>query len=137
MHAKPDLEPEKRRRRRRRRSKTPALTPLQLDVILRHERAQIAVRHAIDGIVHDAIRGMGIAISKEAALARLLEEFASPGRAMQRIVATHVPSEHAQLRETARVDAGGVDGHVDGLTVVAVCVAGVGAVEEEFAGGVV
>ena len=41
------------------------------------------------------------------------------------------------MGQTARVDAGGVDGDVDGLAVVAVGVAGVGAVEEELAGGVI
>ena len=56
---------------------------------------------------------------------------------MQRIVAAHVPREDPELRQTARVDACGIDRHVDGLAVVAVGVAGVGAIEEEFAGRVV
>ena len=80
---------------------------------------------------------MGIAISKEPALAWLLQEFTPADRPMQGIIATHVPCQYSQLGETARVDAGGVDCHVDGLAVVAVCVAGVGAVEEEFTRGVV
>lgn len=80
---------------------------------------------------------MRIAIAKEAILRRDLEELAPGARAAQRVIAAHVPRQDAQLRQTARVDAGGVDGHVDGLAVVAVGVAGVGAVEEERAGRVV
>ena len=114
-----------------------ALTPLQLNVILRHQRAQITIRHAIYRVVHNAVRGMGIAVSKEPALARLLEEFTSPDRPMHRIVAAHVPRQYPQLGQTARVYTGGVDGHVDGLAVIAICVAGVSAVKEEFARRVV
>lgn len=80
---------------------------------------------------------MGIAITEEPALAWFLEELTPADRPMQWIIAAHVPSQHTQLREAARVDAGGVDGDVDGLAVVAVCVAGVGAVEEELASGII
>ena len=80
---------------------------------------------------------MRVAVPEEAALRRVLEELAARAGAVQRIVAGHVPGQDAQLGEAARVDAGGIDGHVDGLAVVAVGVAGVGAVEEELAGGVV
>lgn len=80
---------------------------------------------------------MRVTIAEEAVLRRGLEELAPGARAIQGIIAAHVPRQDAQLREAARVDAGGVDGHVDGLAVVAVRVAGVGAVEEELAGRVV
>ena len=80
---------------------------------------------------------MRIAIPKEASLRRGVEELAAGSGLMDGIIAAHVPGEDAELGETARVDAGGVDGDVDRLAVVAVGVAGVGAVEEELAGGVV
>ena len=56
---------------------------------------------------------------------------------MQRVVAAHVPREDSQLRQTSRVDAGGVDRHVDGLSIIPISVASVGAIEEEFASRVV
>lgn len=80
---------------------------------------------------------MRITIPEEPVLRRDLEELAPGSCAVQRVVAAHVPRQDAQLGEAARVDAGGVDGHVDGLAVVAVGVAGVGAVEEERARRVV
>ena len=52
---------------------------------------------------------------------------------MERVVAAHVPSEDPELRQAPRVHASGVDCYVDGLAVVPVRVAGVGAVEEELA----
>lgn len=80
---------------------------------------------------------MRIAVAEEPVLAGDLEELAPGAGAVEGVIAAHVPGEDAQLGETAGVDAGGVDGDVDGLAVVAVGVAGVGAVEEELAGGVV
>lgn len=80
---------------------------------------------------------MRIAIPKEGILPRRLQELAPRTRAMQRVVAAHVPRQDPQLRKTSRVDAGRVDRHVDRLSVVAVGIASVGAVEEELAGRVV
>ena len=80
---------------------------------------------------------MRIAVPKKHVLPRRLQELAPGARATQRVVAAHVPRQDPELRQAARVDARGVDGHVDGLPVVPIGVAGVGVVEEEFAGRVV
>ena len=113
------------------------LTALQLILLARNQRSQIAIRHAINRLIHNTIHRPLIAIPKKPVLPRRLEELATRARAVQRVIAAHIPRQDAQLREASRVYAGGIHGHVDGLAVVAVCVAGVGAVEEESAGGVV
>ena len=119
------------------RSHARTLTALQLVLPTRNQRSQIPIRHAIHRLIHNTIYRSLIAVPKKPTLPRRLEELAPDARPIQRIIAAHVPRQDAQLRQTPCVDAGGIHGDVDGLAVVAVCVAGVGAVEEEGAGGVV
>lgn len=80
---------------------------------------------------------MGTTTPEEPPLPRHLQELARGVRPFDRIVTAHIPRRDAQLRQASRIDATGVDGDVDGLPVVTVGVAGVGGVEEEFAGRVV
>lgn len=80
---------------------------------------------------------MRITITEERILPWRLYEFAPRTSAMQRVVAAHIPRQNPQLRKTARIDARGVHRHVDGLSIIPVRVASVGAIEEEFAGRVV
>ena len=60
----------------------PALIPLQLEIIRRHQRSQIAVWHTINRLVHIAVCRMRIAITKERILARCLKELAPVARVM-------------------------------------------------------
>ena len=131
---KKNMEKGKRTKKTRRESR---LTALQIDALAGDERPEVAVWDAVFRVVHDAVGGVGVAVAEEFALAGRLEELAAGAGVPERVVAGHVPGEDAELGEAAGVEAGGVDGDVDGLAVVAVGVAGVGAVEEELAGGVV